>query len=65
MFSINTENLKKPKYHIFFFFKKTLNLSTVYNKCDHEYEKIFKKEESIGILKILRLINDTEEYQKI
>ena len=65
MFSINKENLKKPKYHIFLFFKKTLSLSTVYNKCDHEYEKIFKKEESIEILKILGLINVTEEYQKI
>ena len=39
-------------------------LSTVYSKSDHEYEKIFK-EESIEILKILGLINDVEEYQKI
>ena len=36
MFAINIENLKKLKYHIF---KKTLNLSIVYNKCGHEYEK--------------------------
>ena len=28
-------------------------------------KKIFKKEESIEILKILGLISNTEEYQKI
>ena len=28
-------------------------------------KKIFKEEESIEILKILGLINNTEEYQKI
>ena len=33
--------------------------------CDHEYEKIFKEEESIEILKILALINNIEEYKKI
>ena len=31
----------------------------------HEYEKIFKDKESIEILKILSLINNIEEYQKI
>ena len=60
MFAINIEYLKKLKYHMF------LNLSIVYSKCGHEYEKIFKEEEeSIEILKILGLINNTEEYQKI
>ena len=48
MFSINLESLKKLKYHLFF--KKE--------------ESIFKEEESIGILKVLRLINNIEEYQK-
>ena len=48
MFSINIESLKKLKYHLFF--KKE--------------ESIFKEEESIGILKVLRLINNVEEYQK-
>ena len=28
-------------------FKKTLTLSIVYNKCGHEYEKLFKEEEPI------------------
>ena len=45
--------------------KKTLSLSIVYSKCGHKYEKIFKKEESIEILKVLGLINHIEEYQKI
>ena len=37
----------------------------VYSKCRHEYKKIFEKEESIQILKILGLINNIEECQKI
>ena len=55
-------NSKKLKYHIF---KKTLSFSIVYNKCGCEYQTKFKGEESIGILKILGLINSIEEYQKI
>ena len=62
MFAINIENFKKLKYHIFL---ETLYLSIIYSKCGHEYEKIFEKEESIEILKILGLINNKEEYQKI
>ena len=45
--------------------KKTLSLSIVYSKCGHKYEKLFKKEESIEILKVLGLINNIEEYQKV
>ena len=41
-----------------------INISFVYSKCGHEYEKVFKEEESIEILKILGLINNIEEYQK-
>ena len=44
--------------------KKTLRLSILYSKCGHGYEKIFKEEESIEILKMLDLIN-VEEYQEI
>ena len=62
MFAISIENLQKPKYHIF---KKKLSLSIVYSKCGHKYEKIFKEEEPIEILKILGLINNIEEYQRI
>ena len=32
---------------------------------DYEYENIFKEEESVEILKILGLITNIEEYQKI
>ena len=44
---------------------KGLSLFIVFSKCGHEYEKMFKEEESIEILKILRLFNNMEEYQKI
>ena len=37
----------------------------IYSKCGSKYEKIFKEEESIKILKNLDLINNTEQYQKI
>ena len=60
MFVINIENLGKTK--ISYIFKKTLNLSIDYSKCGHKYEKIFKEEESIEILKIIGLINNIEEY---
>ena len=46
MFAINTANFKKLKYHIL----NTLNLFIVYGKRGHEYEKMFKEEESIEIL---------------
>ena len=59
MFAINIENVKKLKYHIL---KKTLSLSIVYSTCGHEYEKIFKEEESIEILKTLGVINNIEEH---
>ena len=45
--------------------KKTSGLSIVCSKCGNEYKKIFKEEESIETLKILGLITDIEEYQKI
>ena len=41
------------------------SFSVVYSKCGHEYEKIFKEEEPIEILKILGLINNIGEYKKI
>ena len=62
MFATNTENLKKAK--ISYIFIKTFSLSIVYSKCGHEYKKIFKEEESIGILKTLGLTNNIEEYQE-
>ena len=46
-----------------YIFYKTLNLSIAYSKCGHEYEKVFKEKQSVE--KILSLINNIEEYQKI
>ena len=63
MFAIDTENLKRTK--ILYTFRKTLSLFIVYSKCGHEYEKLFKEEEPIEILKILGLINNIEEHEKI
>ena len=40
-------------------------LSITCSKCNNKDEKIFKEEESIEILKMLCLINNIEEYQKI
>ena len=54
---------KKTKISYNFF--KKLSLSIICSKCGHECEKTFKEEKSIAILKILGLINNIEEYQKI
>ena len=45
-------------------FKKLLGLYLVCSKCSHEHKK-YKEEKSIQILKILGLITNIEEYQKI
>ena len=50
---------------ISYIFDKTLFLFSPCNKCGRKNEKIFKEEESIEILKILGLIANIEEYQKI
>ena len=63
MFAINIENLKKLKHYAFK--KKTLSLSIVYSKCGHKYKKIFKGKDTIEILKILGLIINIEEYEKL
>ena len=47
------------------FFKITLHFSVIYSKCCHEYKKIFEEKESIEILKIVALITNIEECQKI
>ena len=56
------ENLKTLKCH---FFKKALGLSIVCSNCGSECKGILKKEESSEILKIVGLITNIEEYQKI
>ena len=65
---INLKLSSKLKYlniKVHIFFNKKLILSIDYSKCGHEYEKIFKEEGSVEILKILGLINNIDEYQKI
>ena len=42
-----------------------LGLPIVFSNCGNEYWKIFKKEESIKLLKILGLSTNIEESQKI
>ena len=56
MFAIDIEDSITLKYHMFSEKKNTLSLSIGYSKCGHEYKKMFKKEESIEILKILGLL---------
>ena len=47
---------EKPK--ISYLLEKTLVLSIICSKCKNEGGKIFKKEESVEILKILGLIEN-------
>ena len=61
--SNRNRNSKTLKYHIFS--KKTLLFSSICSNCGSKDEKMFKEEESTKILKILDLINNIEEYQKI
>ena len=57
------EKLEKPKTSDVL--EKALVLVIIRSKCKNKDEKIFKEEESLVILKILRLINNIEEYQKL
>ena len=57
------KELKKPK--ISYICCKTLLLSSICSKCGSADEEIFMEGESIEILKILGLINNRENYQKI
>ena len=53
MFAIDIGDSITLKYHMF---SEKKSLPIGYSKCGHEYEKMFKKEESIEILKILGLL---------
>ena len=44
---------------ISYIFEKALVFSMIYSKCDNKEEKILKKEQSIEILKIFGLIENT------
>ena len=63
LFVESIENLKNLK--TLYLLEKTLVLSIIFNKCKIEDEKMFKEKESIEILKILGLIHNIEEYEKI
>ena len=56
------KEFKKPE--TWYICYKTLLLSSICKKCGSEDEQIFMEEESIKILKILRLITNIKEYQK-
>ena len=56
LFAKSINNLKSIRY---IFFDKILLYYIICNNCGSEDEKIFKEEESIEILKILGLINNT------
>ena len=62
MFAMNIENLKTLKYHIFLK-KQIFLLFTV--SVAMNIKKIFKKEDSFEILKVLGLITIIEKYQKL
>ena len=57
--------IKCKKSKISYICYKTLLLSSISNKCGSEEEKIYKKEESIKIFKLLGLINNIEKYQNL
>ena len=56
---------KFEKSKISYLLEKTLVPSIICSKCKNEDEKIFQEEKSIEMLKILGLINNIKEYQKI
>ena len=45
---------KFEKHKISYLLQKRLVLSTICSKCRNEHEKIFKEEDSIEVLKILK-----------
>ena len=64
LYSIICGNYRKfEKSKISYFLEKTLVIYIICSKCKNEDKKIFKEEESIQILKILGLVNNTERYQ--
>ena len=63
--SVCNKYRKSKNSKISYVFNKTLGLSIVYSNCCQEYKKIFRKEESIEILKIIGLVTNIKEYQKL
>ena len=63
MFAINTEDLKKLKYHAFLEKHQVFIFFTIIMVMN--MKKTFQEVESIKIIKFLGLVNDIEVYQKI
>ena len=63
--SVCNKYRKSKNSKISYVFYKTLGLSIVYSKCGQEYKKIFRKEESIEILKIIGLVTNIKECTKL
>ena len=63
--SVCNKHRKPEETKILYIFERTLSLSIAYSNYGHEYDKIFKEEESVETVKCFGLINNKEEYQKI
>ena len=61
LFEACIKNLEILKYHVFY---KKAAPSIICNKYGSKVKKMFKKKESIEILKILGLFNNIKRYQK-
>ena len=59
----NCKKFKKPK--VSDIFEKILDPFIFHSKYGHEYQIIFKEEDSIETLKVIGLIINIEEYQKL
>ena len=64
IYSIKCNKYRKFKNHkILCIFDLTLVLSIICDKYGSKDERLFKEKKAMGILKIIGLINDIEEYQ--
>ena len=59
------KEIKNPKISYICYKTLCLSSTSIYNKFGSEDEQILMEVESIVILKILGLINNIDEYQKI
>ena len=55
----------KKNHKILYILEKAVVLSIICSTCSSKNENVFKEEESFKVLKILVLINNVEQYQKL